>query len=83
VHVKPPASRNDRARGTRSTTTEDELIKTRGAGLCTSWCILISNFIYPALDNYFEQQGKHRAAFSRNEIITDSCSGVVHEKYFR
>jgi hypothetical protein len=33
------------------TTTDDELktLWERGAGLCTSWCILISSFIYPAL----------------------------------
>jgi len=58
-------------------TTDHEELKTlweRGAGLCTSWCILISSFIYPALDNYFGQQGRYRAAFSRNGIIIDSSA---------
>lgn len=56
---------------------DDSLIKLwkDGAGLCTSWAILISNDVHGCPDvDCFGDQGHHRAGYAENGVVIDSTA---------
>jgi hypothetical protein len=56
---------------------EDDLkpLWQEGHGLCTSWCIYISDKVFgPHTIENFGDQGRHRAAFGNDGVLIDSSA---------